>query len=862
MTERAHAGAMFDHPILADLQCINMFGGARRKIQMEIRLPRSAPARPSGGGVEQRQRLRTLVAQMVQTAGSQTECLDIQALHRAFAPLRDTVYQQQGVRAYSVRLDERSLLQLAKVQATPGDFFVLHAVPEGLVAIQQEIVELCLNCAVLPSIPDFVCDFENLQVLALDGKSNVWKTKWSMSLAKLVELPQKLGSLLSLTTLSLVNLPLVSTMPPSIASLTGLTSLSIDNCPKLAGLPEMGNMPCLRKLVLRGPCARNVPGSVGSWSLTELTMECESPNVQEHDYLPPKFLARLASSLESLCLSVCLQSHLDAMPLMPKLKTLVITPLDDDFLDDVEDGLVVCVTKVPALQHLDGVCDVLYGQQTLTSLRYLRLFQCSEMQQSFGGCVTSLLHLVVHGKHLHKDLPRLPGWFGVEVFPNLQTLCLESCVDLPLLPASIASLTGLTQLDLHEIGVWESQITTRIAPPIFQMASLRSISMTECDFTTLPSMFLPCLEILRISKCEYLYELPVFPAGLLPKLAVLELHQLCSIFALPESLGGLTALTRLHIAACPLSSVPKSLQSLTALRELTIDCVGRFSSTDLVTHPLLTEVAYCLPALRSLTKLCVRGVPSRSAAQCGNDLVAIGCALRAWPLPLLDPMLVQLPVLGLRTPHSNSDDVGTFLLANAGFGFKSSWSDLGLPTEAASWDDAGILDHWRQEQQKLLAFTCAWHSRLGRGSAVSVLSQQAIIMVADKLSGGHSFVHRDLALVHKRTHQQQLERQRKIAFMQESEEGVQEAHKALHKMIVKHEQQQDQQDQALALRQQSLEEHRRINNLQRLQQRALQQLQDLETEAQRAQVLARIGQLICEGHALTSTRTENSRHCL
>jgi len=45
-------------------------------------------------------------------------------------------------------------------------------------------------------------------------------------------------------------------------------------------------------------------------------------------------------------------------------------------------------------------------------------------------------------------------------------------------------------------------------------------------------------------------------------------------------------------------------------------------SDDPVTYPLLTEVAYCLPVLRSLTKLCLR-----SAAKCGNDLIAIGCAL-------------------------------------------------------------------------------------------------------------------------------------------------------------------------------------------------------------------------------------------
>ena len=72
---------------------------------------------------------------MVQTAWSQTGFLDIEALHRAFAPLRDTVYKQQGVQVYTVRLDERSLLQLAKIQATPGDIFVLDTVPEGLVEI-------------------------------------------------------------------------------------------------------------------------------------------------------------------------------------------------------------------------------------------------------------------------------------------------------------------------------------------------------------------------------------------------------------------------------------------------------------------------------------------------------------------------------------------------------------------------------------------------------------------------------------------------------------------------------------------------------------------------------------------------------
>ena len=122
------------------------------------------------------------------------------------------------------------------------------------------------------------------------------------------------------------------------------------------------------------------------------------------------------------------------------------------------------------------------------------------------------------------------------------------------------------------------------------MATLRCINMMACDFTTLPSMVLPCLEVQRISRYQDLYELPEFPASLMPKLTVLELHELSSIFALPESLGRFTVLTRLNIASCPLSFILKSLQSLIALRELTINCVNLYFSNDPITYPLLTEV--------------------------------------------------------------------------------------------------------------------------------------------------------------------------------------------------------------------------------------------------------------------------------
>jgi len=47
---------------------------------------------------------------MVQTARNQTDCLDIETLYRVFVPLRDTVYKQAGMQAYTVRLDKRILL--------------------------------------------------------------------------------------------------------------------------------------------------------------------------------------------------------------------------------------------------------------------------------------------------------------------------------------------------------------------------------------------------------------------------------------------------------------------------------------------------------------------------------------------------------------------------------------------------------------------------------------------------------------------------------------------------------------------------------------------------------------------------------
>jgi len=69
-------------------------------------------------------------------------------------------------------------------------------------------------------------------------------------------------------------------------------------------------------------------------------------------------------------------------------------------------------------------------------------------------------------------------------------------------------------------------------------------------------------------------------------------------------------------------------------------------------------------------------------------------------------------------------------------GLKSGWQALGLPPEAAEWDNTTILEHWRVQQHKVAAFASGLHVRLGAASQVSSLSDAALVLVADEVLSG------------------------------------------------------------------------------------------------------------------------------
>jgi hypothetical protein len=279
-------------------------------------------------------------------------------------------------------------------------------------------------------------------------------------------------------------------------------------------------------------------------------------------------------------------------------------------------------------------------------------------------------------------------------------------------------------------------------------------------------LFMPSLQFMRISHSEHLYELPELSVSALPQLAVLELHNLQTIRTLPESLGELTALTQLHISNCFLESMPMSMHQLSGLRELTIQIA---SPTDISTQwqpvasytgdvsSLWRDVAMSLNGLCGLRKLCLSGPEPFSK----EDLILIGLSLKAWPPPLLDIMDNKFPILGFRVhPHTryaghcvtiqaengceNLDSSGYLTLWHRPiapipvalpFSFQVYWRELGLPTEAAHWDDGQIIQHWRTVLLKIEAFACISHPRLCQTPVLLAVADENIAMIAEFATG-------------------------------------------------------------------------------------------------------------------------------
>ena len=307
---------------------------------------------------------------------------------------------------------------------------------------------------------------------------------------------------------------------------------------------------------------------------------------------------------------------------------------------------------------------------------------------------------------------------------------------------------------------------------------------------SLPPFSLPSLVFLRISHCRNLRELPGLTGVGLPKLSNLQLHSLrCR--SLPHTLGELTSLTALFISKCDLAGIPLSLGRLTNLKQLVIhqdlaDVAGSACS-------IMADVAHCLPNMRFLQKLCLRGPDTRTTQECDDNVVVIVLALKAWPLQFLNLMDVDFPILGYSQFCSMRQNVQGALWKSEArnlkriyselkhtlppppvpFNFKNFVLRLGLPDAAKNWDDSQIIAHWYLMQMKIFAFASGQHSRLGEGSAMLNTSPNLVGMIANMVTGWHSTVVRDSHRAVQREKEEQLKQIELAQSLQEDKDVLQ-----------------------------------------------------------------------------------------
>jgi len=462
-----------------------------------------------------------------------------------------------------------------------------------------------MHCFALLILPEWLGELVHLQVLHLDGE-------WSevISNRSLRKLPEALGSLHCLKSLTLKNSESLRTLPASIVTLTSLETLYIKDCWGFKELPTMGAMPALRSLTLCDSL-QNLPACLGEFELRYLML-----------------------------------------------------------------GYFRHVTNLP------GICE------RLTVLETLHIEGCATLHQlQTMRLMTSLTSLTFH----KCSITHLPA---MRAMKNLTSIIITNCVDLIELPC-VGQIPNLLNLSLVNLGS-----LLRLPVSIGKLTSLRNLKLDTCNMISdLPSMCeMWSLEAVYISNCVALKELPA-RVDALTGLHTLELVDLENLDTQPFPIFELTGLTELTLTNCGLKDVSVSIESLTNLRSLTISVPAAGLST----------LACALPALRLLQGLQINELDE-------DDVITIGRSLKAWPMPLV-----------VLYPFS----IGQFVSIG-----QICCEALGLPAKAARWDNMVVLQHWRVQQHKMMAFVSGLHVRLGAASPISSLTDFAIVFITNEVLGG------------------------------------------------------------------------------------------------------------------------------
>jgi len=160
---------------------------------------------------------------------AQQLCFDAKALTKAYAPLPKEVPDMQGIQAHKVDLSNDMPQIFPELMGKHG---ALVEVPEDQRLLQEEVRELHLNCYALAVMPRWLGELAHLEILSLDGIGFIHEYGNSNDHfnAPLISLPEALGELHVLKTLTIKNLAILEALPKSIGWLSLLETLHIQGC--------------------------------------------------------------------------------------------------------------------------------------------------------------------------------------------------------------------------------------------------------------------------------------------------------------------------------------------------------------------------------------------------------------------------------------------------------------------------------------------------------------------------------------------------------------------------------------------------------------------------------------------------------
>jgi hypothetical protein len=269
-----------------------------------------------------------------------------------------------------------------------------------------------------------------------------------------------------------------------------------------------------------------------------------------------------------------------------------------------------------------------------------------------------------------------------------------------------------------------------LPPNIGWLTSLRKLLIFDLPIKTLPSSVGALLDLreLTIEQCSDQEELPS-SIGQLTSLRKLRLVKL-ALKSLPSTIGALTGLQELIIAHCALKDLPRCIDAMTSLQKLSVHS-NLFNEPDFTA---IKTISRALPTLRQLRLLVLATCRWSGNAMRIRDVLAIGRSLKVWPPPLL--YFEGEEGGGEEEEDEEEEGEEDEDEEDMKISLSRCWRELGLPAVATTWENAKILDWFRLQQQKVVAFASGLQTRMGAASCVSSLNELALVMIADEVLGG------------------------------------------------------------------------------------------------------------------------------